>query len=183
MLYILPHLCLLACLPAFIFFQDQIFERLRRHVAPGGRLYLVGMQPLPDHPGERRSSCTKSGTRCFPTAVLGIPYHSRRKCKNRVCVFVFVFFSIPFVIFALLFSLSLLVITQTWGHVAGSSPSSPQRFGPRIFIARRLEPVLPSSTRIELRLPTISALSSSSFYFLQVYSKSHQGRYTSSAST
>ncbi|CAN0384918.1 unnamed protein product, partial [Laminaria digitata] len=33
------------------YFQDQVFERLKRHVAPGGRLYLVGMQPLPDHPG------------------------------------------------------------------------------------------------------------------------------------
>ena len=35
-------------------FQDQVFERLKRHVAPGGRLYLVGMQPLPDHPGEMK---------------------------------------------------------------------------------------------------------------------------------
>ncbi|CAM9557708.1 unnamed protein product [Discosporangium mesarthrocarpum] len=33
------------------YFQDQIFERLKRHLAPGGRLYVVGMQPLPDHPG------------------------------------------------------------------------------------------------------------------------------------
>ncbi|CAN0130013.1 unnamed protein product, partial [Scytosiphon promiscuus] len=33
------------------YYQDQVFERLRRHVAPGGRIYLVGMQPLPDHPG------------------------------------------------------------------------------------------------------------------------------------
>ncbi len=29
-----------------------MFERVRRHVAPGGTIYLVGMQPLPDHPGE-----------------------------------------------------------------------------------------------------------------------------------
>lgn len=33
------------------YFQDQVFERLKRHIAPGGRFYLVGMQPLPDHPG------------------------------------------------------------------------------------------------------------------------------------
>ncbi|CAM9900998.1 unnamed protein product [Ectocarpus fasciculatus] len=33
------------------YYQDQVFERLKRHVAPGGRIYLVGMQPLPDHPG------------------------------------------------------------------------------------------------------------------------------------
>lgn len=35
-----------------------MFERLKRHVAPGGRIYLVGMQPLPDHPGEPISVCS-----------------------------------------------------------------------------------------------------------------------------
>lgn len=28
------------------FFQDAIIERIARHLAPGGRLYLVGLQPL-----------------------------------------------------------------------------------------------------------------------------------------
>jgi hypothetical protein len=28
------------------YFQDQIFQRLFRHVAPGGRLYVVGLQPI-----------------------------------------------------------------------------------------------------------------------------------------
>lgn len=28
------------------FFQDAIMERIARHLAPGGRLYLVGLQPL-----------------------------------------------------------------------------------------------------------------------------------------
>lgn len=27
-------------------------ERLKRHIAPGGMFYVVGMEPLPDHPGE-----------------------------------------------------------------------------------------------------------------------------------
>ncbi|CAM9723199.1 unnamed protein product, partial [Choristocarpus tenellus] len=33
------------------YYQDQVFDRLKRHLKPEGRLYLVGMQPLPDHPG------------------------------------------------------------------------------------------------------------------------------------
>jgi hypothetical protein len=31
-------------------YQDEIFERLKQHLNPGGRLYIVGMQPLPDAP-------------------------------------------------------------------------------------------------------------------------------------
>ena len=60
----------------------------------------------------------------------------------------FVFFSISLIISALLF-LSLLVVTQTRGHIADSSPPSPLRFVPRIFVARRLQRFLPSSTRVE----------------------------------
>ena len=60
------------------------------------------------------------------------------------------FLSSPF-----FFSLPPMVVTQIRGHIAGSSP-------PRahdgsclsFFIARRLHPFLPSSTRVELRLPT-----------------------------
>lgn len=33
------------------YFQDRLFSRLHRHVAPGhGRLYVVGLAPYPDHP-------------------------------------------------------------------------------------------------------------------------------------
>ena len=39
-------------------------------------------------------------------------------------------------------------------------PTSPLRFVPCIFIARRFELFLPSSTRVELRLPTLGALRS-----------------------
>lgn len=30
------------------YFQDQIFERITLHLNPGGRLYVVGLQPIPD---------------------------------------------------------------------------------------------------------------------------------------
>jgi hypothetical protein len=29
--------------------QDTILKKLRNHINPGGRLYLVGMNPIPDH--------------------------------------------------------------------------------------------------------------------------------------
>ena len=78
--------------------------------------------------------------------------------------FLFFFFS-SHLLSSPFFSLSLLVVTQIRGHIAGSSPSSPLRFVPFIFIARRLQPFFPSSTRVELRLPTLDALSSSSCFF------------------
>jgi len=35
------------------FFQDRLFDRLRRHVAPDhGRLYVVGLEPYPDQSSE-----------------------------------------------------------------------------------------------------------------------------------
>ena len=50
-------------------------------------------------------------------------------------------------------------------HIAGSSPPSPLRYVPCIFIARRLQPFR-SSTRVGLRLlPTLGALGSFSFFF------------------
>lgn len=30
------------------FYQDMIFERLSRHLKPGGKLYIVGLNPIPD---------------------------------------------------------------------------------------------------------------------------------------
>ena len=56
-------------------------------------------------------------------------------------------------------SLSLVAVTQIRGHIAGSYPPSPLRIMPLIFIAKILQPFLPSSTRVELRLPTLGALS------------------------
>ena len=79
------------------------------------------------------------------------------------------------IIFALLFySLSLLVVTQIRGHIAGSSPPTPLRFVPCIFIGRRFQLFLPSSTRIDLCLPTPGVLSAvDPFSFLPINSKSH----------
>ena len=61
--------------------------------------------------------------------------------------------------------LSLLVVTQIRGHIAQALlPPYPLRFVPCIFIARRFQLFLPSSTRVELCLPTLGALSSWSFF-------------------
>lgn len=30
------------------YYQDKIFDRLKRHLKPGGRIYVVGIQPIPD---------------------------------------------------------------------------------------------------------------------------------------
>ena len=43
--------------------------------------------------------------------------------------------------------LSLLVVTQIRGHIAGSSPPSPVRFVPCFVLARRFQLFLPSLTR------------------------------------
>lgn len=58
------------------------------------------------------------------------------------------------------FSLPLLVCeTQTQGQYAGHSPLSPLRYlRAFIFFARRVQPLLPSLTRIDLRLPTLLLL-------------------------
>ena len=46
-------------------------------------------------------------------------------CYGDFFSFLFFFFSIPFIIFALCFFLSLLVVTQSRGHIAGSFPPLP----------------------------------------------------------
>ena len=72
----------------------------------------------------------------------------------------FFFFCIPFIILTLL-SCSFPVVTQIWDHIASPSPTSPLRCVPLIFIARIIQHFLPSSTRVELYLPTLlSALNS-----------------------
>ena len=38
--------------------QDCIFERLRKHLKPGGRMYVIGLQPIPDKaPGNEDLIC------------------------------------------------------------------------------------------------------------------------------
>ena len=77
--------------------------------------------PLYRHPGQKKSCLVQVR-------------HWRETRPARRCLFFF--FSIPFIIFALSFSLSLLVVTQIRGHIrAGSSPPlpSPVRFVPCIL--------------------------------------------------
>ena len=57
------------------------------------------------------------------------------------------------VLSASFFSLSRLVVTQIWGHIAGSSPPSTPRFVPFVFIVRRVKLFLSPSTRVEF-VPT-----------------------------
>ena len=63
-----------------------------------------------------------------------------------------------------------IVVTQIRGHIAGYSPPSPLRFVLCISVARRFQLFLPSSTRVELCLPTLEALSAiDPFLFLFLY--------------
>ena len=68
----------------------------------------------------------------------------------------FLFFFSSHLLSSPFFSLPPVVVaTQIRGHIAGSSPPSPLRFMPCIFVARRLQPFLPLSTRVELRVPSL----------------------------
>ena len=66
-----------------------------------------------------------------------------------------------------------LVGTQIRGHKEGSSPASPLRFMPCTNIATRSQPFLSSSTRVELRLPTLGTL------ITQRYGATSFAKYTS----
>ena len=81
----------------------------------------------------------------------------------------FFFFSFPsHSLSSPFFSLSLLLIavTQIPGHMASSSLPSSLWFLPCILIPRRFQLSLPSSTCVELCLPTLGALSNFRFFFI-----------------
>ena len=68
----------------------------------------------------------------------------------------FFFFFILLIILATLLSPSLPVVTQIRGHIAGlPSPPLPTTVRTFTFTARRIQHFLPSSTRVELNLPTL----------------------------
>ena len=73
-------------------------------------------------------------------------------------------------IYCLLCSLSLLVVTQIRGHIAGSFPPLPTTVRALHFYHEKIS-ALPSPTRVELCLPTLGALTSDPFLFLQAKSK------------
>ena len=81
--------------------------------------------------------------------------------------FFFFFFSLLFCLshaLSSLFSLSLsppLAATRVQGHQKGSSPPFPIHVWHVLFIATGRQPFLPSSTRIESRLPTLQGALSS----------------------
>ena len=83
----------------------------------------------------------------------------------------FFFFFIPF-IFLVLLSRSLPVVAQTRGHIAGPPLASPLRYNNAlIFIARRIQHFLPSSTRVESCLPSLLGVLSTSAFSSRVDSR------------
>ena len=65
------------------FAQDLVIKRLKRHLSPQGRLYLVGMQPIPDHapgPAEVITEVRRARDACILLAG-----HRPYRCA-RVCV-------------------------------------------------------------------------------------------------
>ena len=120
-------------------------------------------------PGARPVIWVHARTRTQPAC------ESTRPGRRRLVYFSSLF-SIPFIIFALLFlSPSYTVVTQIRGHIAGSSPPLPLRFVPCIFIARRSQLFVPSSTRVELCFTHARRSQRFMFFvfFLQINSKSH----------
>ena len=96
-------------------------------------------------------------------------YEVRPKIDATLITIIFNFFAPSHFYYLRLSFLSLLVVTQIRGHIiAGSLPPYPLRFVPCIFIARRFQLFLPSSTRVELCLltHTLGALSSWSFFII-----------------
>ena len=69
-------------------------------------------------------------------------------CFMILILFYFFFLSHPIYYLRPSF-LSLVVVTQVRGRIAGSSPPFSLRLVPFVFIARRLKPFLPSSIRVE----------------------------------
>ena len=97
---------------------------------------------------------------------------------GRGVFYLFIFNSIPFILFGLLFvsllhpsrnsdrgSHSTLLAPCKVSLVASVTPPSPLPFVPCIFIARRFQ-LLPSSTRVELCLPTPNSFSQQLILFL-----------------
>ena len=57
--------------------------------------------------------------------------------------------------FNVLSLLLLLLFVAIRGHIVASTTSSPLRHVPVMFTARRIQHFLPSSTRVEVCLPTV----------------------------
>ena len=85
---------------------------------------------------------------CFPH-VLGVWLKSTGIFLTAFCVF------FPSHLLSSPLSCSLLVVTKIQSHMVGSTPPSPLRYAPCIFIARIIQNFLPSPTRVDLCPPTL----------------------------
>ena len=98
--------------------------------------------------------------------------------NNKNFAFFLFFFPILFIIFRL-FSLSLLVITQLRGHIAGSSPPSPLRTVRALHSYRAKISALSSLVDSRPIVPTHATVyrrsQQSILLFQQINSKSHHG--------
>ena len=77
----------------------------------------------------------------------------RYRCINVCCYN----FCSSHILSSIFYSPSSLDITQTWGHWAGSPPPSSLRCAPSFGITIIIQLFLPSSTRVELCLPTLQS--------------------------
>ena len=78
----------------------------------------------------------------------------------------YIYFPSHLLCLSFFFSLPPSRISDPESHSRLFFPPSPQRFVPCIFIARESQLFLPSSTRVELSLPTLGALISSCSFFI-----------------
>ena len=93
-------------------------------------------------------------TRCThddPKALRASISHTPKEYTNLLYTYtVYIFFLHPIYFLALL-SLSLPVVTQIRGHIAGPPPPFPLRYNNTfVFIARMIKHFLPSTTRVEI---------------------------------
>ena len=113
-----PHYCPRDCCSVVVMFK-WIFENRPVPVCPGRhRLYRAP----PDPP--RHHDCTYLLFVLSSLKIQSVVTGQTPIYSYYVGLFSSFFF-IPFIILALLFSLSLLVVTQIRGHIAGSSPPLP----------------------------------------------------------
>ena len=116
-------------------------------------------QPASTYPQHRSSS---TSNRSSNSTIINIPILHPYITAVRVVVQanLLLFFPIPFYCLRPSFSLPPSRNSDPGSHhVAGSSPPSPLRSMPCIFIARRFQLFPPSSTCVELCLPTLGILS------------------------
>ena len=104
----------------------------------------------------------RAGSLTFPLYPRFLGNHDQIRLP--LLFYFFPFFSIPFMIFALLFALPPSRNSDPGSHSRLFSP--PTHYGSRLafFFREKIFALLPSSTRVELCLPTLGALSSYPFF-------------------